>query len=315
MKKYFLYGSMALLTGLTMVSCSKDGYQEVSRTLNASAITIITSESDGNVTASAGTYSFNIKMTDTENTGSVTSPELIADNTSLGFTTNVQKYSSTGYDAFLKNVTGTVGNSTMELNNADFLALYLYDATQNKYGYYYDLSNAGKYTFTVNVIAPWITLAKYNIGSTYRVNTFPVNSFFKGTTTTTYPSAEGLASHSTNDITYRFIVDAKENKAVLIVYNAKFSGSPAEPTKAAIIVEGLAVDFTPTGISITGENIVPDVVEGDATTPYESFTFNKISFHTTNDLYTEGVLDYTVATVFNGHFEGAYCTSYYWPGK
>lgn len=313
MKNSVLFGGLALLLGLS--ACTKDGYQEVTRTLGAPAISIITSMNDGSVYVSEGTYAFTLTITDSSSTGTVTSPELIANNSSLGFTTIDQSYKSTGYDAFFENVKGTAGNTGMELTNADMLALYLYDAEQNKYGYYYNLSDAGDYTYTINLYSPWITLAHYDIGSSYRVNTFQKNTFFRGTTTTTYPSQDGMSTFETEGITYRFILNKVENsttyKAVLVIYDAKFSGSPAEPTKAAIIVEGLDVEFTPTGINITGENIVPDVVEAGSTTPYPSFIFNNINFKTTNQYYTHGVLDYTVAGVFQGHFEGKYVETYY----
>ena len=317
MNKKFLIGSLAVLSGLSITSCSKDGYSEVTRTLGASAVSIITSMSDGTVTATPGTYAFYIKMTDSQNTGSVTSPELIANNTSLSFTTDQQVYKSTGYDAFFDNATGPVGSTGMELNNANFLALYLYDATYNKYGYYYNDSQIGDYTFVLNPYTPYIAVAKYDIGSAFRVNTFPINSFFEGNTVTTYPQSD--TPFQTDKITYRFILNKEKDSAVftadLIIYDAKFSGVPAEPTKEAILVPGLNVDFTPTGVKIYGENIEPKVYESGDYTPYPAFVFNDIEFHTTNNLYTEGEINYTVAGMFKGHFSGSYLNTYYMSGK
>lgn len=317
MNKKFLMGSLAVAMGLSVISCNKDGYTEMTRTLGAPAVSIITSLSDGTVTASTGTYAFNIKITDTSNTGTITSPDLIANNTSLNFTTDDQAYKSTGYDAFFENVSGKVNNSNMELNNANFLAIYLYDETYNKYGYYYNDAKIGDYTFVLNPYAPYLTVAKYNLGSSYRVNTFPGNSFFKGNTVTTYPQSE--TPFQTDKIMYRVMInqdkETKEFTADMIIYDAKFSGVPAEPTKEAILVPNLKVDFTPNGISITGTEVEPLVYEAQGYTPYPAFTFNDIEFHTTNDLYTTAEINYTVAKVFKGHFEGSYLNTYYMSGK
>lgn len=309
--------SLFLLTGATLLiasSCSKldDGYQEVTRTINGPAVSIITDLDNNSVIASYGNYAYDLKMTETSNTGFVTSPELIANNVSLAFISDTQNYLSTGYDAYFTNVKADAGNTSMPINNASILALYIQDNEFNKYGYYINTDNAAKYTYTINSISPWITVAKYNIGDSYRVNTFPLNSFFKGVTTTTYPMGDKVASNETQDITYRFILDVEKNTAVMIIYNSKFSASPMEPVKT-IIVENLAVEFTPTAIKITGKDIVPDIVEGSSSTPNEDFILNSVEFTTTDNIYTLAKLDFTVADKYTGHFEGSYLNSYYLP--
>lgn len=310
MKKIIILSAIGLAFGL--MGCQKESHMETTRKITAPAISIITSLEDGSVLVSLGGYVYDMKMTESSNTGSVTSPELIANNMGLSFTTDTQEYESTLYDAYFHNAQGYAGNnSSLRLNNADFQAIYLYDSYYNQYGYYYTLENAGKYTYQINEYAPWITLASYNIGDEYKVNTFQVNTFFSGTTTTSYPSGEGMATYETKDIMYRFIVNIEKNEAVFVIYNAKFSGSPMEPVKSAIIVEGLKVDFSSDGISIYGTDLIPDVVEGNSTTPNENYIFNSISFHTTNKLYTSGVIDYQVAGRFSGHFTGSYLNSYY----
>lgn len=312
MKKLYMLGALTALLGLS--ACQKDGYQEVTRTLSGPAITIISSNNDGNVYVSSGYYTYNLKMTNDAMTGTVESPEeLIADNLSLSFTTLTQNYKSTGYDAYFENSQGTAGSTTMQLNNANFLALYLYDKENNKYGYFYNTTPIGDYTYKLASFSPWITIATYEIGNSYKVNTFQTETFFQGKTTTSYQSANGQENFTTEGITYRFIVDIKEKKASMIIYDAKFSGSPYEPTKAAILAKNLDIEFTPTYISISGENIIPDVYESNGYTPYEDFIFNHINFKTTSNDYTEGVIDYQVAGRYNGHFEGSYVSSYYHP--
>ena len=313
MKKLFLLGTVSLVMGLS--ACQKDGHHEQTRTITAPTINIISSldEGDDDVIVSNGFYTFSLVMNDETNTGTVASSDLVANNQILTFTTNEKKYSSTGYDAFFEDVTGTVGNTGMELNNADFLAIYLYDETYNKYGYYYDTTNVGEYTYMVSPVAPWIPVANYNIGNSYKVRTFQKDTFFKGTTTTSYSMGGEVNNFETEGITYRFIIDTEKNSAVFIIYNGKFSASAMEPVKTAIIVEGLKVDFSKTGITITGENLVPDIVEANGVTPNEGFIFNSIQFRTTNDNLTKGEIDYMVAGRYSGHFTGSYMNTYFQP--
>ena len=251
-------------------------------------------------------------MTDTSNTGTVASPELIANNTSLSFTTNDQSYKSTGYDVYFENATGTIGNSTMELSRANFLAVYLYDETYNKYGYYFDDTEIGDYSFVLNPYAPYIAVAKYDMGSSYRVNTFPIDSFFKGTTVTTYPSKP---SGFINDgITYRFIIrrdkDTNVYSADMVMYNARFA-EEMPVTLTAVVVKDLDIDFTPTGVKITGANIIPLWFTNGEYLPLERYIFKALEFTTTNDYYTSGRLTYQVGDDYQGVFEGSYLKSYF----
>lgn len=309
MKKIVLLSAMALTIGLS--ACQKDGYTERTQTLSGSAINIISDLENETVYVSNGYYTFNLKITNDAMTATVASSELIADNRSLAFTSAEQTYKSLGTNVFMQNISATAGSTGMMINDDVFEALFYYDKTYNPYGYYYNTADAGEYTYSLNTYAPYITVAKYMIGDTYKVNTFPTNSFFQGTTTTSYPSAEGMTSNETDAITYRVIMDIEHKTATMIIYNAKFSGSPAEPTKAAIIAKDLKVEFGVRDITITGENIVPLVVEGNSTTPNENYVFNNITFKTTNTLYTTASIDYTVATVFKGSFSGSYINSYY----
>ena len=312
MKPYLFLSCLLALPMLS--SCDKDGYNEVTRTIPGPTITLITNNADGTVTVNPGSYLFNITMTDTEATGSVTSPALIANNTSLAFTSDVQTYKSTNYDVYLENVVATAGTTGMSLNNSQFQALYLYDKTANPNGYYYNTAEVGEYTFVVNPYSPlYITLARYNIGSAYTVHTFPINSFFKGTTTTTYPQSE--TPYQTQQIMYRVMIDrdseSGELHADMLLYDAKFSGVPAEPTKVAILVPGLDVNFEATGVTISGKNITPLVYESGEYVPNETYIFNDITFKTTNSLYTSASIDYTVMGVFHGSFSGSYLDSYF----
>lgn len=312
MKKFLTLGLAALTLGFT--GCKhQDSYETYNRPITAPAFSIITSLDNQEVVVKEGAYKFDLTITYSNNpsqTGIVTSPDLIADNTSLSFNTESQDYQSTGYDAYFANAQGSVaGNLSLPLKNADFLAAYLQDDNYNPYGYYYTTDEVGEYTFNLNALQyPWIAVAKFYLGDEYRVNTFPFDSFFKGTTTTTYPSAGTTNKYRTENITYRFMIDSKTMTAKMIMYNAKFSSVEREPVKW-ILVEGLTVDFTSDGVTIKGENIVPGMLESNGFTPNDNYIVNTLEFKTINDYYTTATLDFTVAGIYQGHFEGSYLKS------
>lgn len=311
MKKILVLGSVAAM--LAVSACSKDGYTEISQTLSGSAINIITNEEDGSVVVSPGNYTFKITMTDGSQSGYVTSPEMIANNTNLGFTSNEKSYQSTGYDVYFKDIDATAGSTGMSINNSQILGISYYDPTFNPYGFYYDTTEIGDLTFSLNNFNIMETVARYSIGSSYRVNTFQTNTFFLGTTTTSYNMAGVEHNYTTETITYRFILnkqkDSNEYTATMVMYNAKFSDNEREPLKVGIIVKGLDVEFKSDGIAISGQDIIPEIYEAGATTPYENFKFNNLEFKTTDPYYIHGVLDFKVAGMYTGHFEGQYLNS------
>ena len=151
MKKILLLGGLTLALGFA--SCTKDGYEERTQKIVGQAINIITSLDDGSVIAAHGSYDYLLKITNTDMTGTVTSSELIADNLSLGFSSEEQTYKSSGYDAYFENITATAGNTGMLIKNSVFQATYMYDPVLNKYGYYYNTSPAGDYTYQHNPYA------------------------------------------------------------------------------------------------------------------------------------------------------------------
>lgn len=90
------------------------------------------------------------------------------------------------------------------------------------------------------------------------------------------------------------------------MYNAKFSDSPNEPTKAAIYVKNLPVVFSSTGMTISGEDVIPEVLDGSTTTPNERYVFNTINFKTTDANLTQCEISYEVAGMYYGNFSGNY---------
>lgn len=311
MKKIYFLGSLAFMA--LFASCDKDGTNETTRLIPSPALSIITNLNDESVNVSDGVYMFDLNISYEAMKGTVASPELISNNQNLAFTTLEQPYKSTNYDAFFTNAKGTVGNTGMELYDATFHLVYLYDETLNPYGYYFTEDEAGEYTFLLkNQPYLYKTIAKYDIGSSYKVNTFPKDVFFKGTTTTTYPQSPD--PYTNENIIYRFIInkekEATNYTATFVIYNSKFSAIPQEPVHKCIVVKGLDVDFTPEGVVITGNEIVPDMLEAGQLTPIETYTFNEVSFETTNDLYTQGKIYFKVAGMYEGNFTGSYISAF-----
>lgn len=312
MKKILFIGGISLLLGLS--SCLKEGKNEITQTLYTSSLNIITNEETGEVVVSPGLYYYDLTVSSL--TGTVSSTNLIFNNTNMDFTTPEVTYKTSGSEIYFANPGGTVlTNMSLTLNNSQFVALnYLpKEYYETSYGYYINNSFAGDYTYNINpTFNPNTikTVGRFFLGDNYRVNIYQADTFFRGKTTTTYPSQEGIDTFETTEITYRFILDMEKKTAVMVIYNAKFSNTN-EPWKNAIIVEGLEYVITKDGVSITGENLVPYLAEGNSTTPFERFVFNNIDFHTTDDLYTQCELDFKVAGVFTGHFEGSYLKSYY----
>lgn len=319
MKKFFMFGSLAIMIGLS--ACSTDGYSEMTQVLGGGAITIISSENSDEVITSEGIYKYDLKITDKDATGSVTSPDLVAENNVLNFTTDVQAYKNSGFEIYFGNAQGKAGN--FQLNNANFAILVPcvyneeYNQGNNKqYGYFVNESNVGKYTYKVNISTPdLITVATYNIGNSLKVNTFQKNTFFVGETQTSYTMAGETHTYSTKNITYRFMLNKEEKDteytADLLIYNAKFSDNEREPVKEAILAQGLNVEFGANGITISGENIIPQMLEAGEYVPVPSFMFNSIKFKTVNSNYTKGQIEYLVAGMYQGTFTGEYASTLY----
>lgn len=316
MKKLFLIGFA--VSALALNSCTTDGHTETTSTISAPTITLITNTLDNSVSVNPGYYNFTITSNNDGNTCVINSPQLIANNTSLAFSSDAKSFSMAENDILVTNINATAGSTGLQINNSSFLAVY--PLTQfSKYGYYFDTTYLGpKYTFSVSNLQPWITLAAYNIGDTYRVRTFPINSFFKGNTVTTYPQSPD--PYTTDGITYRIIVKNNGNgsdgkpvtySADAIMYNAKFSSNDREPLKTAILIPDLDIEFNPNGITITGNNIIPSVYEAGDFTENPAFIINEFNFETSNSNYTDARIYFKVAGIYEGNFDGTYLNSYF----
>ncbi|MCH5229402.1 MAG: hypothetical protein J1F12_05340 [Muribaculaceae bacterium] len=294
MKTKFISG--AFLLGLVaFTSCGKSE-STITQTYNLNAVNLITDVTDGSTFASEGWYYFDLTISDMK--GSVAASNLILNNTAVNFTSAVEPYTSTGYDIYFKNLTVPSQNVT---DGNFLLSPYFYFPKM------YNITSADMYVPQASLVL----IANYNVGENYKVKTFQKNTFYVGKTTTQYNMMGVDQTYETEDIYYQLSLDLKESKAQLLMFNAKFSNVEQEPKKAQINLNDLKVEYTDGVIKVYGENIIPEVVEGNATTPNEDFIFNTIEFTTTSEDLTQCEIKYQVAGRFYGSFTGAYADTSY----
>ncbi|MCH5237202.1 MAG: hypothetical protein J1E95_05315 [Muribaculaceae bacterium] len=306
MKRSLLFVSVGL--GLMISSC-KTGETDTTSNGALGAYNLITNLDNGETYVSTSSYQFGFNWT--KYTGSVSTDNLIINNSNWKLSTDETDLYSYGSMVLLMPDGTFHGNSSLPMKDASFIiAPYvLYGGI----GAYFNTTYVPGYPDKPMV--PETLIAKYKIGDEYLVRTFNIDLCYYGNTMSTYPSADGMLTNSNKDINYRVVLDIENKKANLIIYNAKFSGSDREPVKTAILVEGLDLKFDSNGYTITGENIVPKIVEGNNTTPYDSYVFNNLTITTvTEDLSTINV-KFLCAGIYSGDFTGSYFPQIKMPGE
>ena len=292
MKKAFLYCGLSILIGLT--AC-KDNEYTYEFNYSVPTVNILTNNSDGSAVASRCVYSYEAKESNGTTIGSVTSSAIVIDGSSYTLQTSSGPFKNNTYTVAFDNLSGMMtGNRNIPVTDGKFVFTTVFN-------------NPSFFGITTNYNFPQqFAMCQYNIGDEYSVKTFPENSFFTGSTTTEYPGQNGTESNSTNSIYYMLSLNITDNTATMYMFNAKFSGSPMEPAKAQINIEGLSVEYNNGSIIAKGENIIPVIVEGNVETPYENYIFNNIEFKTTTTDLSECEINYTVAGRFRGNFLGSY---------
>lgn len=299
MKKSLLF--LLPLGVAALSSCSNESSVTRNISFPTPVINVITDLSDGTTVASAGIYNFSLNTIDL--TGNINSTDLILNNSATTLSIDDSPYKSNGIYAEFSNVSGnTSGSTSLTVNSAYFMAL--------PSDVFYSSDKVGT-LYQPSLRSPWMLIAQYSLGTQYRVRAFRYDSTFKGTTNTTYPTTKDdgtteTTSYSTKEIEYRVIMDLANNKATMLIYNPKFS--PLTPDLQPLILKDLTPVFTPQGVTISGTNVVPEMPEGEAgasTTPFPGFTFNSITFETTNVGLTDASITYQVAGRYNGTFAGS----------
>lgn len=298
MKKTLLFALGIMAIGAT--SCTKFE-NENSSTLTFPSYNLITNLDNGESYITNNLYSVWIDWT--TYAGNVSTDNLIINNTNWVLNTEETQLYGAGGMILLMPKGNFSGNSSLSLKNPQFIIAPV--VNYGNYGIYVNTTYVPGYSYPS--AGSTYLISNYSIGDEYLVRTFLTDECFYGTTTTSYKSADGSTQNNLNEnISYRIILQVDKKTATMIIYNAKFSASEREPVKTAIIVPDLDLSFGADGITITGKDIVPLVVEGSSTTPNENFAFNEITLKTVNDAMSSVNISFRVANIYNGNFTGSY---------
>lgn len=291
MNKTLLFGGVMLAAALA--SCSK-GESTSTYTYNLNPVNIITDLTDNSTVASQGGYTITLKMNTETQYGTIEVSDLVINNSIVKFSTNEQNYKTNLYYAYFENVQSSSAN----LTDADFL-LTPYFNYPSVYGVTATYLNPGN-----------VLMADYIYNGQYQVKTFPLNAFYVGDTSTSYPFMGETQYYETTDIYYQLSLNKDDlSKATIMMFNAKFSGVEQEPVKKQIILDNLDVTYADGTFTVTGTDVIPYIVEGTESTPYPSYTFDSIEMKITGDDLTGCVLTYMVAGIYSGTFSGLYGSS------
>lgn len=292
-KNTILTASAVALTAL-MSSCNMDNNS--TQYFNVSLCNlVIPADADAEVTAQSK-VNYKVLYHLGNGTATVTSDAMNIGGKSISLTSDPMKFSERiSTSGYARNFSG---NGSM----SDGTAVTGLTGFESTLFYYYPTVVPG--IVGVTPITNCVGL-KYNVGSEYEVKTFGQDMYFAGETVTHFsmPDAPGQ-SFSYKESIYRIVFSDDLSKATVVIYNAKFA--PQAPTLTAVCLTGLEVKLNRNGYDITGENVIPKVLETDGVTEYQHYIFNKFSFQSAGDMLTKCVCSYTVAGSFQGAFEGAY---------
>ena len=291
-KKTLIIPALALLLGAA--GCKNDDQPTATTSYSIPAINLIT-PLDGETApyASQGSYKFSYDLY--AQTVTVEGSNLMIDNTAQTFTAGPVRYSGNADEIRYTAPSGTVfPSSPWEVRDFGFLITdRVYRAATQFPGI------TGSATQTPRLVM------NYRLDEKYKVATFASETTYKGETTTSYPAGDGTETFQTKDITYRVVIDIKEKKADVVLYDAQFA--PKAPKLTAIGLKGLDVTYSDGAYTVSGSEIIPLVPEGSgtSTTPYPSFVFNSFSLTTTGADLTAVKADFQVAGRFKGSFAGS----------
>lgn len=155
----------------------------------------------------------------------------------------------------------------------------------------------------------------FNYGN-YRVRTFWPDATYTGNTYTNYGGDEEFKNDTMG---YRVVMNIKDSRnytADVYLLNAQFA--PKAPVIQVIRLKGLKLEFGKTGIVITGENVIPEMIlsgdiTGDETTgttddsylPAPTYIFKEFKFITSGQLIAADI-NYKVGENYSARFSGSY---------
>lgn len=140
----------------------------------------------------------------------------------------------------------------------------------------------------------------YNYGGN-KVTVFDINPFFGGTTNTRYENALGEpVSFENKELIYAVNIDLSSKKASVFFYNARFAMEM--PLKIRFRIDNLDVEYSEIGYVLSGQNLVPQVAEGNGgqTTPNEEYKFDSFRLVTYGADLNNALIEYSVAGKYYG---------------
>lgn len=286
--------ALALPALALLGSCSLDnGKDEISFTEAVNNL-IIPDDDAAEVTVQAkGTYNFvydfaGYKM-------SITTNDLMINGKTGGMQTNAMDFQllSNGaarlmvFDDGTGAATGALGG--MKVSDVEGI-------TSEEY-FYYSTPVAIFPAFAMNVMP----LIQYEIGD-YTVKTFASNSYFVGTTDTSFTMGGQASTFKCEEAIYRVVFNDDLKKANLVIYNIQFAAQM--PKLAAVVLEDLNVEYSRDGYKITGSEVEPKMLDGSTLVPYPDRIFNSFELKTVSDDLAVVECKYTCAQIFHGEFKG-----------
>lgn len=146
---------------------------------------------------------------------------------------------------------------------------------------------------TVNGVGSYhnAVIAQYKIGNIYEVATFPSDATYRGVTSTSFEYQGHNQVYKTKAGSYRVVMNLTTMKADVVLYNVKF----AEQSPALVLVlKDLDINLENNAYSITGANLNPNQVEGNALTVNDSFPFESFRLRTVSEDLATVSIEYTV---------------------
>lgn len=301
MKKTILYGMIAA-TALTITSCDKESENSYTSTNLIPAYNLFTSaDSNEAPFVGLGAYNFTLKVPDNTFEMNVSSMPAPGGTTAsfatkaISFISGYITFENKAYEQikFSSNLPTATGTEISDLNV--LLTQAVYRAPEG--------TGLQDYTPFVPSKTMHYAFMQYKYTDDWSVRTFWPDVTFRGTTTTTYPGMEGPFVNKT--MSYRVVMQRKENaitnKADVIFYNARFA--PKAP-EILVVLKNLDLKFTQRGYEISGQDVIPYMLEGEGLTETPRYKFNAFTLTVGGDMTTASV-SYRVAEVFKGEFQGS----------
>lgn len=300
MKKLLL--AFTALAGMAMGACSTD-VKDSTNLVHYPTCNLVSSPVTGEAFAEPGIYSFFFNFS--QGRVSILTDNLELNSKSNSFVTDTVPYLSyvvrteggAGSIHVIKNAEGVLNrDKSVPVKVSSFMITSCFN---------YNATSVPGLTVQQNPYPR--VLGQYTIGGEWEVRTFSDDAFYSGTTDTSYKDRDGAdKTYSTTSMTYRAVIDLQKEKATIVIYNAKFSDSDREPVKKLIILNDLDVEWGHGRYTIKGENIVPSTVENNQAVPNPNFVFDTFCLETVSNDLNKVKIDYKVAGVYSGSFEGIY---------